>query len=293
MMELLLGAGAKILFILAVGCVFAAATLFWLLVLEKGQTFLEGYRETFTSTASTNMADMFLFVDPQRLFKLNLAAIVVLPVLTWIMFRDIGATLVVLGIVIIMPATVYRSMRVRRLKRFEAQLPDALSMVSGAMRAGASLSIALEGLVKEQPPPISQEFELYLKQQRLGVEFEESLRSMEERNPIGDFRMLVTALRINREVGGNLAETMETLGETLRRKAMMEGKIESLTAQGKLQGIVMTGLPILLGFLLNFMEPEAMSKLWTTPIGWALLVVIIVMESMGYFLIKKITTIDV
>ncbi len=293
MMELLLGASAKVSFILAVICVFGAATLIWLMVLEKGQTFLEGYKETFTSTASTNMADMFLFVDPQRLFKMNLAAIVILPVLTWVMFRDFGATLVVLGIVIFLPAFVYRSMRTRRLKRFEAQLPDALSMVSGAMRAGASLSIALEGLVKEQPPPISQEFELYLKQQRLGVDFEESLRSMEERNPIGDFRMLVTALRINREVGGNLAETMETLGETLRRKAMMEGKIESLTAQGKLQGIVMTGLPILLGFLLNFMEPEAMSKLWTTPIGWGLLVVIVIMEGMGYFLIKKITTIDV
>jgi len=293
MMEMLLGAGAKVLFVLAVGCIFASATMLWMVVLEKGQDFLEGYRETFTSTASSNMSDMFLFVDPQKLFKYNLIAIVVLPILTWILFRDIGATLAVLVIVIILPASVYRSMRKRRMKKFEAQLPDALIMVSGAMRAGASLSIALEGLVKEQPPPVSQEFELYLKEQRLGVDFEQSLRSMEARNPMPDFRMLVTALRINREVGGNLAETMETLGDTLRRKAMMEGKIESLTAQGKLQGIVMTGLPILLGVLLNFMEPEAMSKLWTTPIGWALLVVILVMESMGYFLIKKITTIDV
>jgi tight adherence protein B len=292
-METLFAAGARVLFVLAVGCVFAAATLAWMVVLEKGQVFLEGYRETFTSTASSNMADMFLFVDPHRLFRWNLIAIVVLPLLSWILFRDLGATLAVLGIVIVLPAVVYRTMRMRRLKRFEAQLPDALTMVAGSMRAGASLAIALESLVKEQPPPISQEFELYLKQQRLGVEFEESLRSMEERNPIPDFRMLVTALRINREVGGNLAETMEALGDTLRRKAMMEGKIESLTAQGKLQGIVMTGLPILLGFLLNMMEPEAMSKLWTTPIGWALCVVIVVMESMGYFLIKKITTIDV
>ena len=292
-METLLGTSAKVLFVLAVGCFFASATLLWMVVLEKGQDFLEGYRETFTSTASSNMSDMFLFVDPQKLFKYNLIAIVVLPLLSWVVFRDFAATLAVLGIVIILPATLYRTMRARRMKKFEAQLPDALIMVSGAMRAGASLSIALEGLVKEQPPPVSQEFELYLKEQRLGVDFEQSLRSMEERNPMQDFRMLVTALRINREVGGNLAETMETLGDTLRRKAMMEGKIQSLTAQGKLQGIVMTGLPILLGFLLNFMEPEAMSKLWTTPIGWALLVVILIMESMGYFLIKKITTIDV
>src|SRR3990172_11351598 len=106
-----------------------------------------------------------------------------------------------------------KSMRNKRLKRFEEQLPDALSMVSGAMRAGASLSIALEGLVKELPAPISQEFELYLKEQRLGVDFDESLKKMEKRIPVQDFSMLVTALRINREIGGNLAETMESLRE--------------------------------------------------------------------------------
>jgi tight adherence protein B len=184
-------------------------------------------------------------------------------------------------------------MRKQRLKRFEAQLPDGLVMISGAMRAGASLSIALESLVKEQPAPLSQEFELFLKEQRLGVEFEDSLKKMEKRIPLPDFSMLVTALLINREVGGNLAETMETLGTTLRRKGMMEGKIASLTSQGKLQGIVMAGLPILLGVLLNFIEPEAMSKLWTTTVGYLVMIVIIVMEMLGYFMINKITSIDV
>ena len=73
----------------------------------------------------------------------------------------------------------------------------------------------------------------------------------------------------------------------------MEGKIDSLTAQGKLQGIVMTGLPILLGVLLNFLEPEAMEKLWTTPVGWVVLTIIVVMLGLGYFMISTITTIDV
>ena len=112
-------------------------------------------------------------------------------------------------------------------------------------------------------------------------------------SPMQDFRMLTTALRINREVGGNLAETIEALADTLRRKATMEGKIASLTAQGKLQGLVMTGLPVLLGVLLNFLEPEAMRKLWTTGIGWTVLSIIVVMELLGYFMIRKITSIDV
>jgi tight adherence protein B len=166
-------------------------------------------------------------------------------------------------------------------------------MVSGALRAGASLAIALDNLVKEQPAPISQEFEILTQEQRLGVDFEVSLANMEKRIPMQDFRMLTTALRINREVGGNLAETIESLADTLRRKSTMEGKIQSLTAQGKLQGIVMTGLPVLLGLLLNFLEPEAMSKLWSTGVGWTVLAIIIIMLILGYGMIRKITSIDV
>jgi len=116
---------------------------------------------------------------------------------------------------------------------------------------------------------------------------------MEKRLPIQDFSMLASALRINREIGGNLAEIIEALGDTLRKKHQMEGKIQSLTAQGKLQGIVMTGLPILLGVLLYFLEPNSMEKLWSTWYGYITLTVIIVMEFVGYIFISKITRIDV
>lgn len=293
MMEFLANLSINASFYLAIASVFVMASSLWFLLLVKGQTAMDNYKATFTETASNNMSDMFLSINPNQLFIINLAAIVILPTLTWLVTGDFGATIAILAVVMLLPSFFYRSMRTKRLKRFESQLPDGLLMISGAMRAGASLNIALESLVKEQPAPLSQEFELFLKEQRLGVDFEESMKKMEKRNPIPDFSMFVTALLINREVGGNLAETMETLGSTLRRKGMMEGKIESLTAQGKLQGIVMTCLPLLLGVLLNFMEPEAMSKLWTTTIGYVVLVVILVMEMLGYFMISKITSIDV
>ncbi|MCZ6525459.1 MAG: secretion system protein F, partial [Gammaproteobacteria bacterium] len=175
-METLLTLSGDVTFLLAVASVFLATTFLWLLVLQKSQHLLEEYKDTFTSTASSNMADMFLFIDPNRLFIINVAAIIVLPVLIWIISRDVPATLAVLVMAILLPSMVYKSMRKRRLSRFEQQLPDALAMISGAMRAGASLNIALEGLVKEQPAPISQEFELLLKEQRLGVDFDESLK---------------------------------------------------------------------------------------------------------------------
>ena len=292
-MEYVYGAFAAFAFPVAILGVFLSATLAWLIISIKAQSQLSKYREDFTTSASANMADMFMFVDPNQLFRMNLIALVVLPVLTWILIGDLVVTLGVFGILLTLPTFIYRRMRNKRLSLIEGQLPDALAMVSGSLRAGASLNIALDNLVSEQPAPLSQEFEILTQEQRLGVDFEISLTNMEKRIPMQDFRMLTTALRINREVGGNLAETIESLADTLRRKSTMEGKIESLTAQGRLQGIVMTGLPILLGMLLNFLEPEAMSKLWTTGVGWMVLAVIIGMEAAGYVIIRKITSIDV
>jgi tight adherence protein B len=292
-MDTIRNLSANASFFLTIASVFLMVTCLWFLLLKKVTTAMDNYKKNFTATASSNMSDMFMSFDANQMFMINLVAIVVLPLLTWLITGDIPATLGMLTVIILLPSLFYRSMRKQRLKRFEAQLPDGLVMISGAMRAGASLNIALESLVKEQPAPLSQEFELFLKEQRLGVEFEDSLKKMEKRIPLPDFSMLVTALLINREVGGNLAETMETLGTTLRRKGMMEGKIQSLTSQGKLQGLVMSGLPILLAVLLNFIEPEAMSKLWTTTVGYLVLIVIVIMEMLGYFMINKITSIDV
>lgn len=289
----LLNAAGTTLLVLSVLAAFAASGFFMLWLLLLGRGFMERYQTTFTESASANMADMFMFVDPTRLFYLNLVAIGVFPVLFWMLTGDPLSSLVLAGLVGLAPTMIYQNMRKKRLKKFEAQLPDGLMMVSGAMRAGASLNIALEGLVKEQSPPLSQEFELLLREQRIGVDFEKSLDHMEKRLPLQDFAMLASALRINREIGGNLAEIIESLGETLRRKHQMEGKIQSLTAQGKLQGIVMTGLPVLLGVLLYFLEPASMEKLWSTWYGYITLAIIIVMEFLGYLFISKITRIDV
>ncbi|OGT64814.1 MAG: secretion system protein F [Gammaproteobacteria bacterium RIFCSPLOWO2_02_FULL_47_50] len=285
-------AGDALFFISIVG-VFLSASCLAYAVFIIGNNVMSGYKETFTESASANMADMFMFIDATRLFYINLLAIVVVPVLVWLIIRDLPTAIGVFALIAIMPGFMYRSMRKKRFKRFEEQLPDGLLMLTGAMRSGASLNIALEGLVKEQPAPLSQEFELFMREQRIGTDFDKSLTNMEKRVPIQDFAMVTSALRINREIGGNLAEILESLAETLRRKQQMEGKIESLTAQGKLQGIVMTGLPVLLGVLLYFMEPENMEKLWTTTVGYIVLGIIIIMEFMGYVMIRKITSIDV
>lgn len=272
--------------LLCVGCVV------WVL-LQLADKRLEKQKETLAQQASTTLADMFIFLDADKMFRYNVTAMVVLPALVWFLTANPLFTAVALVATFVLPKYYVNHLRVTRLKTLEKQLPDALLMVTGAMSAGASLNVALESMVKEQRPPIAQEFELMLREQRMGVDFDAALRNMEKRNPVPDFALVISALRISREVGGNLAEILNSLAETLREKQTMEGKIASLTAQGKIQGVVMTCLPLLVMFALMQIEPVAMHPLFTTWPGYLTLAVIMVMEVMGYFFIRKITRIDV
>ncbi len=293
MMDFLLDLASNTLFWLTLATVAGSVAIIGWLVARQSESYLGDYESVFKETATGSLEDMFLFIDPHQLFLANIVALVFLPLFAFMLTGDFFIALLVAILVIFLPFMLYRSMKRKRLRMFEKQLPDALIMVSGSLAAGASLNMALQAVVNEQPAPLSQEFMLFTREQRIGVDFDTSLRNMERRLPLQDFLMFTSAMRISREVGGDLGDVLDTLAETLRKKAAMEGKIEALTAQGRMQGIVMSGLPILLGGLLFALEPAAMGKLFTTTYGWVLLCVTIVMEVLGYMFIKKVTTIDV
>lgn len=273
--------------------IFVFATFIFAILVKGATTLLRRYQVSFEHTAKTNLTDLFLFVDPTQLLYLNFGSIMIIPPLVYALTENPVFTVIAAGATLAGPRFIYKYMRQKRYDKFEEQLPDALLMIAGGMKAGASLPIALESVVAEQYPPLSQEFDLFLRELRLGVDFDSALIHMTERLPIQDFHLVAAAIRIAREVGGNLSEVLDSLAETLRRKHTMEGKIKSLTAQGKLQGIVMTSLPILLMLVLMKIEPEAMAPLFNTWLGYGVMAVIIFLEGIGYFFIRKITTIDV
>jgi tight adherence protein B len=193
----------------------------------------------------------------------------------------------------LMPRLLYARMRQRRLRLFDEQLPDALMMLSGGMRAGVGLSSAIGQLVLEAPAPLGQEFSLLLREQRLGVTLEQSLNGLARRMPTSTTVLVVSAMRIASETGGGLAETLERTAHTVRSRLQMEAKIAALTAQGKLQAWVVGLLPVGLGLVLSKMEPQAMALLWTTRIGWLTIIVLVIFEFMGVYVIRKIIDIDV
>ncbi|OUR70957.1 hypothetical protein A9Q78_11465 [Methylophaga sp. 41_12_T18] len=250
------------------------------------------YKQKFLHNANSQLADMFVFTDVSYLFLINVIAMIVIPFLAHYLFELWIVTWTVLGIVLLIPGLVWASLRKKRLNKFEEQLPDAFMMLSSSLQSGASLNMALEAVTKQSPAPLNQEFGLLIKRMRLGVSLDDALLELEQRIPIQSFVMASSAIRISREVGGNLVETINSMARTLRRKKMMEGKIDSLTAQGRAQGLFMAMLPIIMAGLLSLLEPEAMRKLFTTKEGLAVLAVMVVMEILGYIFIRKVTSID-
>jgi tight adherence protein B len=250
-------------------------------------------KKSLDRAAGQTLAELFIFVDPEHLRRISLLSAVVVPLVLYALTRAPVLPVAAFIAILVMPKVGVAWLKKRRNTKFESQLPDALLMLSGAMRAGASFNTALESMVKEQKPPLSQEFDLMVREQRLGVDLDTALKHMEVRIPLQDFMMVVAAMRISREVGGNLAEILESLANTLRRKNEMEGKIRALTGQGKMQGIVMSALPMLMLLVLTKMEPKAMEPLFTTWYGWVTMAIILVAETLGYIVISKIVNIDV
>jgi tight adherence protein B len=264
-----------------------------ILMIFSARGFYAGYKKGFTDNASTTMQEMFLFIDPQKLFFANIIIVLIVPVLVWLLTGKLILAIIVTIIALILPRVAYAVMKRRRLEKIVEQLPDALNMMGGSLRSGASLAIAMDLVATETEAPLSQELSLLLREQKLGISLEDALESLSKRLHLEEIDLFVSAVTISKGVGGNLAEVLERLGTTLRSKAVMEGKIKALTSQGKLQGIVVGLLPIFMGMVLSYLEPEAMEPLFSTWYGWTVVGVISILLIIGGVMIRKIIAIDV
>jgi tight adherence protein B len=263
------------------------------LVARTGGSALAARTQHVAREMEQSLADAFVFVNRQKVLQWTVLATVLLPLAAYLLSGSLVAAAAMLPLALALPRRYLGWLRNKRVAQLEQQLPDTLLMIAGALRAGASFPVALESTVHEATPPISQELDLLLREIHLGIDLEIAMRNVEQRIPVPDFLMVTAAITISREVGGNLAEALESVARTLRDKLQMEGKIKALTSQGRMQGIVMTCLPLALILVLRLMEPEAMAPLFGEPVGWATLGVIAVMEFLGYRSISRITHIDV
>ncbi len=189
----------------------------------------------------------------------------------------------------------------RRLRAFEDQLSDTLNLWVNALRSGYSVLQSMEAIATELPPPVSVEFERVVQEVRLGLGVPQALYNMLRRVPSDDLDLVITAVNIQREVGGNLAEVLDTISFTIRERVRIKGEIRTLTAQGRLSGWIISLLPIGLALVLMVINPQYMSQLFADlppyifgiPCGWIVVGVALFMMLIGFLIIQKIVDIEV
>lgn len=181
----------------------------------------------------------------------------------------------------------------KRIKLVAAQLPDALSIMSNAMKSGYSLLQAMEVVSREMPVPIADEFALVIKETRVNISVEDALFNLTQRVPSGDLDLVVTAMLIQRQIGGNLSEVLEKINETIRERIRILGEVRALTAQGRMSGLIVGALPFFLGVIIQVLSPGYLNPLFGNPIGWALLGTAVVMQLIGVIFIRSIIHLEV
>ena len=186
-----------------------------------------------------------------------------------------------------LPGFIIKRLILRRRKQFDELLPEGLLMAANALRAGMSLPQALEIVAQEAPRPLNQEFKLVLKEHRLGKDLKDALWDLAERIPTEDTKILVNSINILRETGGNLTEIFDNLAYTMRERKMLKQKIMTMTAEGRAQAVILTGLPLVLGLILNKLNPESFSLMYTTVVGWAIMIFMFIWGAIGCFFMWK------
>ncbi len=183
--------------------------------------------------------------------------------------------------------------RKRRLKAFAVQLPDALEMLARALRAGQSLAAGFNMVSHEMSPPVGKEFGRVFDEQNLGVPLEESLAGMTDRVPNLDLKFFSTAVILQRQTGGDLAEILDKIGSLIRQRFQIWGQVQALTGEGRLSGIVLMALPVFLFFAVYYLNPDYVMVLFTDPMGKKMLAVAVFLQVVGALVIRKIVNIKV
>ncbi|HEV2492810.1 MAG TPA: type II secretion system F family protein [Terriglobia bacterium] len=183
--------------------------------------------------------------------------------------------------------------RAARLRRFEELLPDAIDLMSRGLKAGHAVNSAIEMVAQEVPDPVGTEFRRVFEEQNFGLPLREALINLAHRVPLQDVNFLVTAMLVQRETGGNLAEILDKTTNVIRERFRLKGQLRIYTAQGRLTGWILTALPVGMFFILDFLNPDYEGIMLTDPFGQKLLYLGLILMVVGWYAIRKVIDIKV
>jgi len=261
------------------------------------------YEEQFVQRTEQDLYGMFSSLPPQRILQASFACFGVVFIVVLFLVGHFSSTLTttlslvfatLLGLgASLLPRFFIKYSAAQRIKRFELQLLDALLSMSNALKAGFSINQTFEALVQEKRDPISQEFDLLLREIRLGVKFEVASENLLKRVPSEDLQIVLAGIEIARQTGGNLTEVFDRLAMVIRERMRVQGRIESLTAQGRLQGWAIGLMPFGLAIGFYYIQPKLMMSFVQSGMGILLILLMLFFQAIGGFFIRKIINIDV
>jgi tight adherence protein B len=231
--------------------------------------------------------------NPAAVITMSLGAGLALGFVTLLFSHMLLAAIAAMCLGLVLPVLWLKIKRGRRMRTFEEQFPEALDLLSRAIRAGHAFQTAMGMVADELPAPVGVEFKKTFDQQNFGLPLQEALNGLAERMPHMDVKFFVTAVQIQRETGGNLAEILDNLANVVRERFKILRQVRVHTAHGRFTGYVLLGLPAFLAVALMFINPEHMQTLFTVKMGQMMVMGAIVMQAIGFIWIKQVIKIEV
>ncbi|TKJ29228.1 MAG: secretion system protein F [Chloroflexi bacterium B3_Chlor] len=252
-------------------------------------------RQSFAKRVATDLARANLKLTVAEFVLLTLGIIAAGAIMGAFLVRQLWIIGAVAGAVLgfIAPRIYLRVTQGRRLNAFNDQLGDTITLLANSLRSGYSLLQSMEMVARELPPPMSEEFGRVTREIGLGVSNQEALNNLLRRITSDDLDMMITAINIHHEVGGNLSEILDTIGHTIRERVRIKGEIRTLTSMARYSGYIVTILPVAVAGLLFVMSNEYMSKLWQDPCGLQMIGIAAVGMFLGWIVIRRIVNIEV
>jgi len=235
-------------------------------------------------------ADIPITVDEFLVIKILTASSILFLVLVSTKSYIWGITIFIL--VWNMPKLVISRRQKERIKAFDSQLNEGVIIISNSLKAGYSFLQAVAAVAEETKDPFSKEFKKLFKEISLGISEEVAMRNLTERMESGDLRLIINAILIQKDIGGNLSEILDNIGETIRERQKIQEELKTLTAQGRLSGIIVMLIPICLGLIIYLFNKEYILLLFNTPIGILMISASVINQLLGLLMIKKIINID-
>ncbi|MEW6441498.1 MAG: type II secretion system F family protein [bacterium] len=274
--------------------VFVAVAFISTLLLSTGRSVFGYYQSRYLRGVSRTLETMFIFLNPRRILNISILVMCLVFVLTLVITRlNVLASIIMALIGLLVPRILLNfSMRKRR-KQFEDQFIQGLEYLSSSVKAGLSLVQAMESLVENSKPPLSQEFDLLLREYRIGIPLNEALQNLGRRVDSEELNLMVFSTIITRELGGDISEIFDHLAEVIRSRHRVMERIDTLTAQGRLQAFVCGAIPFVLYGLLFLWQPEYLKPLFHTFAGRIALYAVILFQVMVIVMVRRLVNIRV